>query len=534
MTSDISTKHNANTSSVRHQQFCHACLIVQTLVIPQSITYQWAHGLTSSFSPVRLLPMSLRQVLRRLLTATSVVPSVQELVSQAKPDSGGVMSILQSRFLIELVTNEDLYDLTETDKKFKLYCGADPSAPSLHLGNLLPLMVLLNFAIRGHSVVGLVGGATGAVGDPSGRTSERQEMEAGTRISNVGHIEKQMATFFSRGIEYAKLRNFPVQPASNEVLNNFTWWKDIGMLEFLAKYGRHIRVSQMLARDSISSRLNSAEGLGFNEFTYQILQAYDFYHMFKTDGVNIQVGGNDQWGNITAGVDLILRLKPKDDNDAYGITVPLLTTPLGEKFGKSAGNAVFIDSEMTTPYQLYQFFINVPDEMVQRLLRSFTLLPIDVIDKVVESSEQDPTVRKAQRVLAREVVDLLHGPGTGDEMAYISSFLFTTPDMPFEDEVSADKLIKAFEKLGILHYRYFLDYPNINDLKLSTLLADITGKSKREVKNLLAQGAVYMGTDRHQVQDPEDIILFDKERLIDGKLLLVRLGKNNYYVVEWK
>ena len=493
--------------------------------------------LTSSFAPVRLLNrMSLRQVIRRLLSAASVVPSVQELVAQAKPDAGGVMSILQSRHLIELVTNDELFDLTATDKKFKLYCGADPSAPSLHLGNLLPLMVLLNFAIRGHSVVGLVGGATGAVGDPSGRTSERQEMADGTRITNVGHIEKQMTTFFSRGIEYAKLRNFPVEDATREVQNNYNWWKDIGMLEFLAKYGRHIRVTQMLARDSISSRLNSAEGLGFNEFTYQILQAYDFYHLFKVEGVNIQVGGNDQWGNITAGVDLILRLKPNkdDNNDAYGVTVPLLTTPLGEKFGKSAGNAVFIDSEMTTPYQLYQFFINVPDEMVQRLLRLFTLLPIEVVDKVVESSQKDPTLRKAQRVLAREVVDLLHGPGTGDEMAYISSFLFNTPDMPFQDEVSADKLIKAFEKLGILHHRQFLDYPNIDDLKLSTLLADITGKLKREIKNLLAQGAVYVGTDRHQVQDPDDIILFDKERLIDDKLLLVRLGKNNYYVVEWK
>lgn len=396
-------------------------------------------------------------------------------------------------------------------------------------------MVLLNFAIRGHSVVGLVGGATGAVGDPSGRTTERDQMADDDRVSNVSKIRGQLGDFFTRGIEYARSRNFPVADTTlTETKDNYDWWKDMGMLQFLATYGRHIRVSQMLARDSIQSRLNSNEGLGFNEFTYQILQAFDFYHMFKKDGVNIQVGGNDQWGNITAGVDLILRLKPKgDESKLFGITVPLLTTPLGEKFGKSAGNAVFIDPKMTTPYQLYQFFIQVPDEMLPKLLRSFTLLPLNVIDAVMTHQQDDPAIRKGQRVLAREVTDLLHGPGTGDEMAYISSFLFPTPDQPFEEELLANKLVRAFEKLGILHNLKFLDFKDINDLNLSTLIAQVSGKLKREVKQLLSQGAVYLGADRTQIQDPDDIVLFDKDQLIDGKLMLFRLGKNNYYVVEW-
>lgn len=469
-----------------------------------------------------------RQLIRRALT-TRVIPSVAELVADTTHDAGSVLTVLQNRLLVELVTDDALFDKTASEK-MKLYCGADPTAALLHLGNLLPLMVLLHFAIRGHGVVGLVGGATGAVGDPSGRTSERKAMEEATRTNNVARISNQMQSFFDRGLSYARSRQFPVSDPQIETRNNAEWWLGMGMLDFLARYGRHIRVLAMLARELVLARLKSAEGLGFNEFAYQVLQAYDFYHLNKEHGVNVQVGGNDQWGNITAGCDLILRLAPKP---AYGITVPLLLTPLGEKFGKLAGNAVFIDPEFTTPYQLYQYFIQVPDEMVGQLLRLFTLLPIEAVEKVEQKHLEDPGVRVAQRVLAREVTDMLHGVGSGDEMAYLTLFLFPTPDHPFEDEVLADKLIGAFRRLGILRQLRFSDYEDINDVKLSTVLARVTGKLKREIKGMLGQGAVYMGLERNQLEDKEDIILFDPEQLIEGKLMLVRLGKNNYYVVEW-
>lgn len=474
-----------------------------------------------------------------------IVPSLAELTIKNRFDNDlntPLVRHLQSRYLIEGVTHEELFHLTEPGKagKLKLYCGADPSAQSLHIGNLLPFMVLLHFRLRGNDVVGLIGGATGAVGDPSGRSKERNQMASTERMSNVKSIEKQIRLFLDNGIAYAKSRNYPSLESVGEsvVRNNASWWESIKMLDFLAEYGRHIRVSNMLARDSILSRLSSQGGLGFNEFTYQVLQAYDFWELYKTDGVNLQIGGNDQWGNITAGIDLISRLhkleptiKERGDKNAYGITVPLLTTPSGEKFGKSAGNAVFIDPTMTSPYQLYQYFIQTPDEIVGKLLKVFTLLPLQSIDDhVIPMHQNDPGSRIAQRVLAREIVDLVHGVGVGDQMAYITSFLFPTPDQPFDDEISAAKLVENFARSGILVHLNSSDV-NFNDLKMSTLLAKIMKKSKTETKNLIKSGGIYLGLEREQLQDEDDVVLFDRDNhLIDGKLLLVRSGKQNYYV----
>ncbi|KAK6202818.1 tyrosyl-tRNA synthetase [Scheffersomyces amazonensis] len=475
----------------------------------------------------------------------TIVPAISKLTPRESYDKdleASLVSLLKSRHLIEATSSDDLFELPST-QKFTLYCGADPSAPSLHLGNLLPLMVLLQFNLRGHDVVGLVGGATGAVGDPSGRTSERAQMLEKDRVDNVSKIESQIKGFLENGITYAISRNFPLQPGKIIIENNYNWWKSIGMLDFLSTYGRYIRISSMLSRDSIQSRLQSQGGLGFNEFTYQILQAYDFWHLHKTHKVNLQIGGNDQWGNITAGIDLISRLQrqqseeventSKTSSSAYGMTVPLLTTPSGEKFGKSAGNAVFIDKSMTSPYQLFQYFINTPDEMVSKLLKIFTLLPTEIIDtEIMVEHESDPGLRIAQRILAREVVDLIHGIGMGDKMAYITSFLFPTPDQPFDDHISANKLIENFDKSGIL--LRVKAPPAEEEIKLSTILAKVTGKSRREIKTLIRSGGLYLGLERDKFEDPEDVVLFDKENhLIDGKLLLVRIGKQNYYVVEF-
>ncbi|KAG7195703.1 tyrosyl-tRNA synthetase [Scheffersomyces spartinae] len=459
--------------------------------------------------------------------------------------NGSLLAHLQARSLVESYTSDQLYELTDPSKSpsqhFKLYCGADPSAVSLHLGNLLPLMVLLHFRLRGHDVVGLVGGATGMVGDPSGRSTERQQLDSDERNTNVERISEQIRDFLEKGVAYAKSRNFPVaQKGTISSVNNAEWWKNVGFLEFLSKYGKHIRVNQMLARDSVQSRLQSQNGIGYNEFSYQILQAFDFWHLFEREDVNMQIGGNDQWGNITAGIDLIGRLQQHhhllQKKNVYGMTVPLLTTPKGEKFGKSAGNAIFIDSQLTSPYQLYQYFVNVPDEMVGKLLKLFTLLPINVIDyELLPKHLEDPGLRIAQRVLAREVVDLIHG--NGEEMAYITSFLFPTPDQPFTDNVSAETLLKNFRRSGIISQFSAKDFgdTSIDDLKLSTLLSHLLGKSKSETRRLIKAGGVYLGLERKQLEDPDDVVLFDKDNhLIDGKLLLVRTGKQNYHVGEFK
>lgn len=483
----------------------------------------------------------------------SIVPTVSQLtddVSLFRTEfSGSLVSHLQSRNLVESLTSEDLFKRTESGQpRLSVYCGADPTAKSLHLGNLLPLMVALHFALRGHGVVGLVGGATGAIGDPSGRTTERSQMEQTEREDNVGNIRNQIETFFENGFAYAKSRNVPGAADTAHLqenvksVNNADWWKSVKFLDFLASFGLLIRVTQMLARDSILSRLDSQLGIGYNEFSYQILQAYDFWHLMKEHHVSIQVGGNDQWGNITAGIDLISRAQKKfgglgsgnEELPAYGLTVPLLTTPKGEKFGKSAGNAVFISKNMTSPYQLYQFFINTEDEMVGKLLKMFTLLPLEAIDaQILPKHESDPGLRIAQRVLAREVTDLVHGPGVGDEMAYITSFLFPTPDQPFDDDITADKILLKFKNSGILQVVSLSAFKDANELKMSTLLASILGRSKSDTKNVIRAGGVYLGLNRDQFLDQDDVVLFDKENhLIDGKLLLVRVGKQNYSVVE--
>lgn len=503
--------------------------------LPRINTYGILQRLQSTISTVEGPPETI-----------SIVPSVHDLTSKdhvAKDFQGSLVAHLLNRNLVESLTTDDLYKLTEGgNTKLKLYCGADPTAQSLHLGNLLPLMVLLHFVMRGHDVVGLVGGATGAVGDPSGRTTERSEMGVSERNKNVENISFQINHFLQNGLEYARSRNVISDDTSLGTIskvNNATWWKDVGFLDFLATYGKYIRVSQMLARDSILSRMESQQGIGFNEFAYQILQAYDFWHLFKNENVNVQVGGNDQWGNITAGIDFISRVQrqhveAEQEKPAYGMTVPLLTTASGEKFGKSAGNAIFISSKMTSPFQMYQFFINTPDDLVAKLLRVLTLLPLDAIESVVlMKHNSDPGLRIAQRVLAREVVDLIHGPGMGDEMAYLTSFLFPTPDQPFDDEITADKLILKFEKSGILKKVSLSLFHDADDLKMSTLLSNVLGKSRSETKNLIKAGGIYLGIERDQFEDPEDVVLFDKSNhLVDEKLLLVRTGKQNYFVVE--
>lgn len=529
--------------------------LIQSRIFSHQPMHRLLHQRSSAFVRASYKPSLLirRTLLSNIPTADlppetiSIVPSVAELTKPEflkKDFDGSLVGHLFNRGLLESLTSDDLYKLTEGNgKKMKLYCGADPTAESLHLGNLLPLMVLLHFVLRGHDIVGLVGGATGAVGDPSGRKTERAMLEESKREDNVAKIQQQMVTFFQNGIKYAQSRQIETLNVGQvSSANNASWWKSITFLDFLSTYGTHIRVSQMLARDSILSRLQSQQGIGFNEFAYQVLQAYDFWHLFKNEGVNIQLGGNDQWGNITAGTDFISRVqrqfgglgKKGAELPAYGMTVPLLTTASGEKFGKSAGNAVFISSKLTTPYQLYQFFVNAPDDLVNKLLRTLTLLPDEAIDSVVlKKHEQDPANRIAQRVLAREVVDMIHGPGVGDEMAYITSFLFPTPDQPFDDDITADKLISKFKNSGILQKIQLSSFPNPDDIKMSTLLSKIFNKSKNETKKLIKGGGVYFGLNRDQFIDPDDVVLFDKDNhLIDKKLFLVRSGKQNYYVVE--
>lgn len=434
-----------------------------------------------------------------------------------------VLQLLRQRGLVQQVSQPEqaLVDKLKGGTKVKLYCGADPTARSLHLGNLLPLMVLLNFYVRGHDVVALIGGATGRVGDPSGRKTERDAMADDRRLDNVSRIQTQFERFFQNGLKYYGSRiDGPVSAGTVFNKNNYTWWHDVKMLDFLAQYGRHIRIQNMLNRDSVSSRLQSQDGIGFNEFTYQILQAYDFYHLHKNEGVNIQVGGNDQWGNITAGLDLITRVSPQTDKSKqpYGITVPLLTTSTGEKFGKSAGNAIFIDPEMNTSYDMYQFFVNTTDADVEKLLKMFTLLPIERINDIMLTHNESPQLRYAQKRLAVEVVDLIHGVGKGHDSETVSRILFDT----FPEDISSTELIRIFDEVNILQ-RF------TKNIQLSNMVCELLQCSKSEFRRKLKQGSIYLGPTKQKVTvDLEDVSPY----LIDNEVLLLRVGKQKCYVIK--
>lgn len=448
----------------------------------------------------------------------------RRLFSCGRVSRKNVLEELRQRGLVSQVSQPEslLHEKLATGQKLRLYCGADPTAKSLHLGNMVPLMILLNFYVRGHDVVALVGGATGRVGDPSGRKTERDSMEEDARLNNIKHIQLQFERFFRNGLEYYQAKQeSSTQPGQFIPQDNYEWWKDVKMLDFLSKYGRHIRIQSMLSRDSVSARLGSSEGLGFNEFTYQILQAYDFYHLYKEKNVTVQIGGNDQWGNITAGIDLIGRLDPlASKTPAFGLTAPLLTTSTGEKFGKSAGNAVFIDPEINSYFDIYQFFYNTADADVRGFLKIFTLLPVETIEEAVKRHLQQPHLREAQKLLAKEVTDLLHGPGTGRDAQTLSDIIFGVSEG--NEFLSSIKLIKIFERARMLQHASKSE-------SLVSLISRLNKSSKSAAARMLKQGSIYLGPARTKAtEDTSDWA----PHLIDDDVLILRIGKQKCYLIQ--
>ena len=473
---------------------------------------------------------------------------------------------MEQRGLISQISNprNKLIESLDNGTKIKLYCGVDPTARSIHLGNLVPMMILLHFYVRGHDIVNVVGGATGQVGDPSGRTTVRDEMVQQERNRNMENISHQLKKFFQNGKEYYlrkqqhqqqqnnnsnntdKIFNKNYKSGKHFVLNNLDWWKDVKMLDFLTTYGKYIRVQQMLSRDSITSRLstittkndqNSSDGLGFNEFTYQILQAYDFFHLYSKEGVTIQVGGNDQWGNIVAGIDLIRRLNSKGNGQnqmklgPYGMITPLLTTANGVKFGKSAGNAVFIDSHMNTPFDLYQFFYNTLDEDVEKFLKIFTLVPQQEIKSICERHYLDCSKHLGQAILAKEVTELIYGPEEAHQAEYISMALFhhldinsSSSSFSTTNEFNTESLIPILFKIGML-------YKGQKEWDLLTMLVQIAKISRKEAKRRIEQGSISIGFPRGNTV--KNNILPNKwdKYLMSDKLLILRLGKRKIYPI---
>ncbi|KAF8810667.1 hypothetical protein BYT27DRAFT_7253498 [Phlegmacium glaucopus] len=350
-------------------------------------------------------------------------------------------------FIQDITHREVLQNVLQSDKQ-TVYAGVDPSAKSLHIGHLVPFMCLLHFQLHGHTIIPLIGGATGRVGDPSGRLVERQLADTSQVDSNVVNLTSSIQTFFRRALLYASSRfRFPCNNSTltePSVLNNLEWHKSFTLLDFLQRVGVNARVNSMMNRESVRARLSSQQGISFTEFTYQLLQAYDFHHLYKHHGCSIQIGGSDQWGNIVAGLELISRLEPPSSHDqsapeAYGITTPLLTTSSGEKFGKSAGNAIWLEPSLTSIFDFYQYFLKVTDADVEIYLKLFTLMSLNDIEKVLAAHVTAPEKRRAQHRLAAEVTELVHTKTGALKAATVSKLLFGSEyaDLKFEDIVAS-------------------------------------------------------------------------------------------------
>ena len=363
-----------------------------------------------------------------------------------------VLDELMWRGLVALSTDEDA--LREAlEKRLTVYCGFDPTAPSLHFGNLVQLIVLRHLQRAGHRVIGLVGGSTGLIGDPR-PTSERVLKTKEQTAADVERIATQV-----RAVLEADTANPPV------FVNNLDWTAPISALDFLRDYGKHFRVNQMIRKDAVAARLNSDEGISYTEFSYQILQALDYLHLWRDHGCTLQTGGQDQWGNLTAGVDLVRRV---EGEQVHALTTPLLTDASGEKFGKSLGNSVWLDPAMTSPYAFYQYFLNIEDASVIKLLKVFTDRTRDEIDDLEQQVEHEPFKRTAQRTLAGDITTLVHGPdataavqaasqalfGKGDVFGLdASTFADATAELPGGDVAVGTSLVDALVATGLADSR---------------------------------------------------------------------------------
>eukprot|EP00743_Colponemidia_sp_Colp-15_P009665 GILK01010575.1.p1 GENE.GILK01010575.1~~GILK01010575.1.p1 ORF type:complete len:465 (+),score=60.83 GILK01010575.1:32-1396(+) len=426
---------------------------------------------------------------------------------------------LRERGLLKAVTAEDM---SEVDNQFKqgvpaVYAGFDPTANSLHVGNLVTIMALAHFQRAGLQAIALVGGATGLVGDPSGRFSERKPLDASTVAANTDGI----AAVLRRVLDASRYE--PVVPTSHqtlpvEVINNLDWWGTMSAIDFVRTVGSQFRVSSMLHKESVKTRLDSPEGISFTEFSYQIFQAHDFLHLRQHRNCFVQVGGSDQWGNITAGCDLIRKVTGAH---AYGVTVPLLTTSSGEKFGKSAGNAIWLDGVRTSAYQLYQFFLNTTDDTVGNLLRFLTFLPVSQIRQIELEHSKDPELRNAQRVLATEVTRIVHGPSAVTRVIRASDVLFGGS----MEGLSAQDILEIFNDAPHVS----LPADRILGCPVTQLAVDAkTCKSKNEARRLIQQGGISLNGTRigsiEQLVQPTDII--------DNQLLVLRTGKKSFTLIR--
>lgn len=418
-----------------------------------------------------------------------------------------VIDVLEERGFIDSLTSDKIRQLTLAPTK--VYCGFDPTADSLHLGNLVAIMGLAWFQRYGHTPVAIVGGATGMIGDPSMRASERQLLDENTLKFNLEGIKKNLETVLAA-------HHASAQPM---ILNNFDWYKDFSFIDFLREVGSMFRVGTMLSKDSVRLRMQSEEGMSFTEFSYQVLQGYDFLHLFKTHGVTVQLGGGDQWGNIIAGTDLIRKMEGKE---AFGLTFPLLTKSDGQKFGKSEKGAIWLSPHKLSSYEFYQYLIRVEDADVIKLMRLLTFMEMSEIREYeIQMQKSDYIPRTAQKRLAEEITRLIHGEEG------LQTALRVTEGAAPGSETKLD--VSLLESLSADMPSCKLPKSKVIDVKLVDILVD-TGiqSSKGEARRLMKNGGVYLNNQKIE----DENFLLTQENLIGGYLLLLAAGKKNKIIVH--
>jgi len=413
---------------------------------------------------------------------------------------------LQWRGIIYQQTDEEGLKEQLQKEATSLYCGVDPTADSMHIGHLLPFLTLRRFQQAGHKPIILVGGATGMIGDPSGKTQERQLQTVEAIQHNVKCLQKQLGRIFDFEGENGAV-----------MTNNFDWIGSLDMITFLRDYGKHIGINYMLAKDTIASRLDT--GISFTEFTYTILQAIDFKHLYENYNCKIQLGGSDQWGNIITGLDLI-RKTQGEGAKAYGLTIPLVTKSDGTKFGKTEGGAVWLDAEKTTPYEFYQFWINTADQDVVNYLKIFTFLSKEEIEALEASVETEPHLRKAQKALAEEMTRLVHGQDALDKAINITQALFSGN----VKELSANDIKQGFKDVP--------SYVPAADEELTLVELLVNAKispSKRQAREDITNGAISINGDK--VTDLSYVL--SAEDRIEEQFTVIRRGKKKYTLIKY-
>uniref|UniRef100_UPI0039A51004 tyrosine--tRNA ligase n=1 Tax=Ornithobacterium rhinotracheale TaxID=28251 RepID=UPI0039A51004 len=394
------------------------------------------------------------------------------------------------------------------------YVGIDPTADSLHIGHLVSIMMLKHFQACGHKPYALLGGATGMIGDPSGKSAERNLLDEPTLAANIKGIRAQLERFLDFNTQ---------EPNGAELVNNYDWMKDFSFISFARDIGKHITVNYMMAKDSVKKRFDpneNTEGMSFTEFTYQLIQGYDFLHLFQKNNCTLQMGGSDQWGNITTGTEMIRRIAK---GKAYALTCPLITKADGTKFGKTEGGNIWLDAERTSPYKFYQYWLNTSDEDAERYIKIFTMLTEQEIKSLVAAHQEAPHLRQLQRKLAEEITTMVHSQAELDKAIQASEILFgkaTSESLRHLDEKTFLDIFEGVPQAEITKQDLNEDLLEILSTKTEFM------KSKGEARRALQQNSIAVNKDKIG----EDYKLSEND-LISGKYILLQKGKKNYFLV---